>query len=118
MKTELMERYMKESGRLPYFLDADGNRVWRESFIQFLIKPYEELEQEIATLRAKLTWNPMTENPHFNDRYAVIYKQGNIVKRFIADYDAVFGWNNPLPDVQLLGWAYLLPIPENQKEAL
>ena len=83
--TEMMERYEKENGRKPYFLDENRDRVWRESFVVMLGK-------EIATLRSLTAVTGETSDGYhtFNELYmhrtnlfAVICKQ-NKESSFIA----------------------------------
>ena len=74
------------------------------------------LQAENAQLKAQLTWRPVSEKPEKSDRYLIKYRQGKIVRRFIADYDNVDGWNIPLSDVELIEWLPIPPAPEGESE--
>jgi len=77
---------------------------------------YKKLQAENTQLKAQLTWRPVSEKPDKSDRYLIKYRQGKIVKRFIADYDTVYGWNIPLSDVELIEWLPIPPAPEGDKQ--
>jgi len=99
-KTEMMKRYEAEAGECATW-------TWHER--KFLTDDY------IAWLEAQLRWRPVSEKPKESDRYIVKYRQGKVVKKFIADYDVVYGWNIPLPDVEILGYLPIPPAPEGEK---
>ena len=95
--TELMKRYEAETG-------CASVAIWRgECTVS---------DKYVDWLEAQLTWRPVTQKPEKSDRYLIKYRQGKIVKRFIADYDTVDGWNIPLPGVELIEWLPIPPAPE------
>lgn len=62
-------------------------------------------------------WRLVSEGePDVDGRYAVIYKQGGVVKRFIADYSVADGWMIGLPDVEVLAWCEMPGIPRKLLE--
>ena len=62
-------------------------------------------------------WIPVSERlPHDDGRYAVVYVQGNVRRRFIADYLVIEKrWTNTL-DAEITHWYELLPLPEPPEE--
>lgn len=133
-KTELIsfrERYEKETGMVSHQYGG----VPREEYVTWLERENAKLEakltevleiqtvekfqeiirnqcDEILALKDQLRWRPVSEKPKESDRYIVKYRQGKIVKKFIADYDIVLGWNMPLPDVEIIEWLPIPPAPE------
>ena len=98
--TELMKRYEAETGNSALeYMNGFG---------------YVSTDAYVTWLEAQLTWRPVSEKPEKSDRYLIKYRQGKIVKRFIADYDTVDGWNIPLPDVELIKWLPIPPAPEGE----
>ncbi len=66
--------------------------------------------EEIAELRKQLVWHDATkETPKESGRYLIVYKQGGVVREFVADYDIFEEWLSLLENVEIVKW---LPIPK------
>lgn len=66
-----------------------------------------------------MSWNIINsdrDNPLRDGRYAVIYRQGRVVRPFIGDYSVVDGWMTGMPDVQILAWLALPKVPEEMRQ--
>lgn len=58
-------------------------------------------------------WHPACEEPPENGRYLVFYRQGNVKRIFVADYDSYFGgWQNVWNNMEILCWGELPKEPE------
>ena len=123
--TKLMKRYEAETGNEVQSNAFAQHEIWE--YIRWLesqlteqtLEKFQEIIRtqcdEISALKAQLTWRPVSEKPEEGDRYLIKYRQGKIVKRFIADYDTVAGWNIPLSDVELIEWLPIPPAPEGNQ---
>jgi len=113
--TDLMKRYEAETGKVMSRLMETFANAEKHSKEE-LINVMTELYMFGLHLESQLTWRPVSEKPDESDRYLIKYRQGKIVKRFIADYDTVYGWNIPLSDVELIEWLPIPPAPEGDKQ--
>jgi len=119
--TELMKRYEAETGKSSTQTITDGLDIWHYEYIAWLenqvldgktIEKFQEIIRnqcdEISSLRAQLTWRPVSEEPTLKEMGKILCKNNDMKISVELWGIALEDWEDFVERLNIVSW---LPIP-------